>query len=105
MIEQLATALSTLITNPQLSVKKREDSYVIVGKLSDSSTFVSDDFLQQSHRNSLTTYQSVPVTVIDNGENIPPAVGYSVRVNGLFVVGGRIRQPEIDEDEIVYFDE
>jgi hypothetical protein len=105
MIEQLAMALNTLITNQQLNVKKREDSYVIVSKSQTSPTSIGDDFFAQFQGNSLTTYQSVPVTKIDNDDVFVSHVKRSVTVNGLFVIGGRISQPEIDEDEIVYFDE
>lgn len=105
MIEQLVIALSTFANNQQLSEKKREDSYVIVGKSNASSTFISNDLFAKSYGNSLTTYQSVPITITDNSENTSPSVKHSVKVNGLFIVGGRIRQPEIDEEEIVYFDE
>lgn len=106
MLEQIAMALNTLITNQQLNVKKREDSYVIVGKSQTSPTSVSDDFFAQLQSNSLTTYQSVPVAKIAVSEEVfVSAVKHSVTVSNLFVVGGRITQPEIDEDEIVYFDE
>lgn len=106
MIEHLAIALTTLVTNQELSTKRREDNYVIVNKLNASSTSINNDFFAQLKGSSLTTYQSVPVIKISNDENVfISPVKHSVTVNGLFVVGGRISQPEIDEDEIVYFDE
>jgi hypothetical protein len=106
MIEQIAMALNTLITNQQLNVKRREDSYVIVSKSQTSPTSISDDFFAQFQGNSLTTYQSVPVAKIDYNEDVfVSTVKRPVMINNLFVVGGRITQPEIDEDEIVYFDE
>jgi len=107
MIEQIAMALSTLITNQQLNVKKREDSYVIVSKSQTSPISINaNDFYEQMQRDSLTTYQSVPTINLDNNDNIfVSPIKRSVTVTGLFVVGGRISQPAIDEDEIVYFDE
>lgn len=109
MIEQLGIALTTLITNQQLNAKKREDSYVIVGKSQTSPTAVSiNNFFAQPQDNSLTIYQSVPDTKIDNsdneGERIFPATR-SFIVNAPVVFRGKGIQPPIDEDAIVYFDE
>ncbi len=106
MIEQLAIALTTLVTNQELNIKRREDNYVIVNKSNPSSTSTNNDFFAQLRGNSLTTYQSVPVIKISRNDDVfISPVKRSVTVNGSFIVGGRISQPEIDEDEVVYFDE
>jgi hypothetical protein len=106
MIAELVLDLNTLVTKQELT-KNRKEGYVIVGKPPTSATAVNtDDFYAQMQRNSLTTYQSVPTTNLDNNDDIfVSPIKRSVKVNGLFVVGGRISQPAIDEDEIVYFDE
>lgn len=91
------------------AMNKREQSYVIVGKLQPASTEQSIADITNITNGLLagtaTTYQSEPPSVDNDDVPFVSPVKRSFMVIAQVIVGGRVVQPPIDEDDIVYFDE
>ncbi len=88
------------------AMNKREQNYVIVSKAQPASTEKSSaDIINGLFTGTATTYQSEPPSVDNDDVPFVSPVKRSLMVTAQVIVGGRVVQPPIDEDDIVYFDE
>lgn len=87
------------------TIRKREQNYVIVGKVQPASTERSiADIINGLSAGTATTYQSEPPSV-DEGERFVSSIKRSFTVTATMEVGGRVPRLPVDEDDQVYFDE
>jgi len=85
-------------------MRKREDNIVVVGTAQSASTMpYSTRIFDELFTATAATYQAKP-PLLDEDIFISP-VKRSFMVTVPVVIGGRVAQPAIDEDDIVYFDE
>ena len=99
MLDYLFSAIAQF---QETVTRKREDNIVVVSKAQSASTMPYStgifEFIQTA-----TTYQAkLPSS---NEDIFVSPVKRSFVVTASVVIGGRVVQPPIDEDDIVYFDE
>lgn len=100
----LAELLLTVVAYKQPQQKR--DNYVVVSETKSASTVIDvgkyrEKFFGVGH---LVTYNSTPK--IDDGEIFVSSIKKSLNVISPIIVGGKISQPSIDEDDdLVMFDE
>lgn len=101
MLDYLVSAIAQL---QEPVTRKREDNIVVVGKAQSASTMpYSTGIFDELFIQTATTYQLKSASL--NEDVFISPVKRSFMVTAPVVVGGRVIQPPIDEDDIVYFDE
>jgi len=105
MIDQLALALTTVLQ--QSTIEKRQDEIVIVAKNQPTPTIIDFNkfFEKFINSDSLITYISTPIAREEEDDFFVSPIKRSINITTPIIVGGRVTQPPIDEEDIVYFDE
>ena len=106
MIEGIALVTLASATATAPAVRWREENIVIVRKEQSASIEQAvENVLNNLLVGTVTTYQSAPPRVGQEDVPFVSPVTSSFTVKAKLRVGGKVVQPPIDFDDIIYFDE
>lgn len=97
---------SLLQTSTYPITKKKRDDYFVVSESKSASTYLDLDKLRENYFGvgNLVTYKSHPMLRIEKDGMVSP-IKNSISVLVPFRLGGKISQPPIDDDDLVFFDD